>query len=203
MRAWRNGRRDPKREKGKPKRLTGNQQRRTVADAPNGYFSGSLGKRVSKPMLSPRNDRSSVICRFDSCRPHHGSLAQWPEHPVLTRQVRRFESFTVHHFLGRRTRGASSSGRTSRFERENPGSNPGAPATRLRCHVYSTARLLACLARSHGFESRTWRHLQRTATEAPRRSLMTLTQVSGHHIPARTTPCVSMSACVGPDEKCG
>jgi hypothetical protein len=125
MRAWRNGRRDPKREKGKPKRLTGNQQRRTVADAPNGYFSGSLGKRVSKPKLSLGNDQSPAMCRFESCRPHHGSLAQLAEHPVLTRQVEgstpsRSTNFHV---------GASSSGRTSRFERENPGSNPGAPAT--------------------------------------------------------------------------
>ncbi len=164
MRAWRNGRRDPKREKGKPKRLTGNQQRRTVADAPNGYFSGSLGKRVSKPMLSARNDRSPVICRFDSCRPHHGSLAQWPEHPVLTRQVEGSSPSRSTISVG-----ASSSGRTSRFERENPGSNPGAPATRdLRCHVNSAARVLACLARSHGFESRTWRHLQRTDSSAGR-----------------------------------
>ena len=47
-----------------------NEQRPTVADAPNGYFSGSLGKRVSKPMLSSSNDRSSANCRFESCRPH-------------------------------------------------------------------------------------------------------------------------------------
>jgi hypothetical protein len=100
-----------------------------VADAPNGYFSGSLGKRVSKPTLSPSNDRSPAICRFESCHPHHPPF------------------------------GASSSGRTSRFERENPGSNPGAPAN-LNCerHVNSAARVLACLVRSHGFESHTWRH---------------------------------------------
>jgi hypothetical protein len=47
-----------------------NEQRPTVADAPNGYLSGSLGKRVSKPMLSSSNDRSSANCRFESCRPH-------------------------------------------------------------------------------------------------------------------------------------
>jgi hypothetical protein len=53
--------------------------------------------------------------------------------------------------------GASSSGRTSRFERENPGSNPGAPATRdCECHVNSAARVLACLARSHGFDKIAW-----------------------------------------------
>lgn len=46
-----------------------------VADAPNGYFSGSLGKRVSKPTLSPSNDRSSAMCRFESCRPHQIILA--------------------------------------------------------------------------------------------------------------------------------
>lgn len=65
----------------------GNQPRHVVADAQNGYFSGSLGKRVSKPTLSPSNDRSSAICRFESCRPHHGSLAQLAEHPALNRQV--------------------------------------------------------------------------------------------------------------------
>ena len=48
----------------------GNQPRHVVADAPNGYFSGSLGERVSKPALSPSNDRSSAMCRFESCRPH-------------------------------------------------------------------------------------------------------------------------------------
>lgn len=65
--------------------------------------------------------------------------------------------------------GASSSGRTSRFEREKPGSNPGAPATVFfECHVNSADRVLACLARSHGFESRTWRHLLRTDSSAGR-----------------------------------
>jgi len=49
----------------------GNQLRHVVADAPNGYFSGSLGKRVSKPTLSSSNDRSSAMCRFESCHPHH------------------------------------------------------------------------------------------------------------------------------------
>ena len=53
------------------KGYAGNQSRHLVADAPNGYFSGSLGKRVSKPMLSSSNDRSSANCRFESCRPHH------------------------------------------------------------------------------------------------------------------------------------
>jgi hypothetical protein len=48
----------------------GNQPRHVVADAPNGCFSGSLGKRVSKPTLSSSNDRSSAMCRFESCRPH-------------------------------------------------------------------------------------------------------------------------------------
>lgn len=67
-----NGRRGPKTlsigsaEKG----YAGNEQRPTVADAPNGYFSGSLGKRVSKLMLPSSNDRSSANCRFESCRPH-------------------------------------------------------------------------------------------------------------------------------------
>jgi hypothetical protein len=146
------------------KGYAGNQPRHVVADAPNGYFSGSLGKRVSKPKLSLGNDQSPAMCRFESCRPHHGSLAQLAEHPVLTRQVEgstpsRSTNFHV---------GASSSGRTSRFERENPGSNPGAPATPFRCHVNSAARVLACLARSHGFESRTWRHVQRTDSSAGR-----------------------------------
>jgi hypothetical protein len=34
----------------------GHQPRHVVADAPNGYFSGSLGKRVSKPTLSPMHN---------------------------------------------------------------------------------------------------------------------------------------------------
>ena len=82
------GKRDPKTLKRESRKgYAGNQPRHVVADAPNGYFSGSLGKRVSKPTLSSSNDRSSAMCRFESCRPHHGSLAQLAEHPVLTRQV--------------------------------------------------------------------------------------------------------------------
>jgi hypothetical protein len=98
-------------------------------------------------------------------RPHHGSLAQLAEHPALNRQV---EGSIPSRSTNSRDAGASSSGRTSRFERENPGSNPGAPATRFRCHVNSAARVLACLARSHGFESRTWRHVQRTDSSVGR-----------------------------------
>ena len=71
------GKRDPKTLKRESRKgYAGNQPRHVVADAPNGYFSGSLGKRVSKPTLSSSNDRSSAMCRFESCRPHHGSLAQ-------------------------------------------------------------------------------------------------------------------------------
>lgn len=82
------GKRDPKTMKRESRRgYVGNQPRHVVADAPNGYFSGSLGKRVSKPTLSSSNDRSSAMCRFESCRPHHGSLAQLAEHPALNRQV--------------------------------------------------------------------------------------------------------------------
>jgi hypothetical protein len=73
----RRGKRDPKTlQRESRKGYAGNQPRHVVADAPNGYFSGSLGKRVSKPTLSSSNDRSSAMCRFESCRPHHGSLAQ-------------------------------------------------------------------------------------------------------------------------------
>ena len=134
-----------------------------VADAPNGYFSGSLGKRVSKPTLSPSNDRSPAICRFESCHPHHPPF------------------------------GASSSGRTSRFERENPGSNPGAPAN-LNCerHVNSAARVLACLVRSHGFESHTWRHLNAPIAQRVER-LVEAQEVAGSK-PARcTTRCLASS----------
>ena len=58
------------------KGYAGNQPRHVVADAPNGYFSGSLGKRVSKPTLSSSNDRSSAMCRFESCRPHQYFLSR-------------------------------------------------------------------------------------------------------------------------------
>lgn len=105
------GKRDPKTLKRESRRgYAGNQPRHVVADAPNGYFSGSVArresrlspgvskgpwplstkeseKRVSKPTLSSSNDRSSAMCRFESCRPHHGSLAQLAEHPALNRQV--------------------------------------------------------------------------------------------------------------------
>jgi hypothetical protein len=85
--------------------------------------------------------------------------------------------------------GASSSGRTSRFERENPGSNPGAPATRdCECHVNSAARVLACLARSHGFESRTWRHFHAPIAQLVER-LVEAQEAAGSK-PARcTTSC--------------
>jgi hypothetical protein len=66
------GKRDPETLKRESRRgYAGNQPRHEVADAPNGYFSGSLGKRVSKPTLSSSNDRSPAMCRFESCRPHH------------------------------------------------------------------------------------------------------------------------------------
>jgi len=68
----RRGKRDPKTlQRESRKGYAGNQPRHVVADAPNGYFSGSLGKRVSKPTLSSSNDRSSAMCRFESCHPHH------------------------------------------------------------------------------------------------------------------------------------
>ena len=131
-----------------------------VADAPNGYFSGSLGKRVSKPTLSASNDRSPAICRFESCHPHHPPF------------------------------GASSSGRTSRFERENPGSNPGAPANlNCECHVNSAARVLACLVRSHGFESHTWRHFF-NAPIAQRVERLVEAQEAAGSKPARCTTVI-------------
>ena len=40
--------------------------------------------------------------------------------------------------------------------------------TCFQCHVNSAARVLACPARSHGFESRTWRHFQRTDSSVGR-----------------------------------
>src|ERR1044072_8240985 len=69
--------------------------------------------------------------------------------------------------------GASSSGRTSRFERENPGSNPGAPATRhCECHVNSGAgcspvwREVTGSTKSHGaiLDSASWRNARRPWT---------------------------------------
>ena len=42
------------------------------------------------------------------------------------------------------------------------------PQPPFRRHVNSAARVLACLARSHGFESRTWRHVQRTDSSVGR-----------------------------------
>jgi hypothetical protein len=88
---------------------------------------------------------------------------------------------------GLTTIGASSSGRTSRFERENPGSNPGAPATReCRCHVDSAARVLACLARSHGFESRTWRHFSCDVSSVGTERRFAMPEVEGS-TPSRRT----------------
>lgn len=105
------------------------------------------------------------------------------------------------------TGGASSSGRTSRFERENPGSNPGAPATRnCQCHVNSAARVLACLARSHGFESRTWRHFQRCpfrhAPIAQRVERLVEAQEAAGSKPARCTAFMLASSSIGRALRC-
>src|SRR3569833_2011843 len=63
-----------------------------------------------------------------------------------------------------RTIEASSNGRTPRFERGNPGSSPGA-STISTGHINSGARVLACRARSRGFDSRMWRQYQPLITE--------------------------------------
>lgn len=90
---------------------------------------------------------------------------------------------------GLTTIGVSSSGRISRFERENPGSNPGAPATRFRCHVNSAARVLACLVRSHGFESHAWRHFS-NAPIAQRVERLVEAQEAAGSKPARCTSSI-------------
>jgi hypothetical protein len=200
-----------------------NEQRPTVADAPNGYLSGSLGKRVSKPMLSSSNDRSSANCRFESCRPHHlldeqASVAELCFHlppptthvaPVAKledalhlkrgdRRLCRFDSGQAHH--GSLAQLAWSRPfplvRAPALNRQVEGSIPSRSTTFMlglrlaaghraltartqvrilepqphdfRCHVNSAARVLACLARSHGFESRTWRQIQCTDSSAGR-----------------------------------
>jgi hypothetical protein len=142
---------------------------------------GGTGRRAGLRIQCPRTSR------FDSggTDQYHFTLArervaQGSEHPAFNRMAR-------VRSPPRPPVGASSSGRTSRFERENPGSIPGAPANRHQRHVNSAARVLACLARSHGFESRTWRHSAPIAQYVER--LVEAQEVAGSK-PARcTTHC--------------